>query len=242
MIEKIADLPEGTIGFKMTGKITKDDYEKVVNPAIECGLIENNRLKMLCQMGPEFDGYTSGAAWDDTQLGLKHWKGFERLAIVSDVPWVKTLLRAMAFTLPCPVKIFELDEYLQARLWLSESLGTVHTNFNNNGLLTVKLIGQLEPSVYENFSKELDSYFASAEPVHLLLDLRDFNGWQGLAGVIEHLHLVIQHRHVPKKIAIVGNKKWQKLAERIFSKFISAEVQYFEETRADSAQTWIQPK
>ena len=35
MIEEIADLPEGTLGFKMSGAVTGDDYDSVLTPAID---------------------------------------------------------------------------------------------------------------------------------------------------------------------------------------------------------------
>jgi len=77
MIEVISGLPEATIGFRATGKVTGDDYDKVLTPAIDRAIEELHRIKLLAALGPDFDGYSLEAAWDDTRLGLCHWSGFE---------------------------------------------------------------------------------------------------------------------------------------------------------------------
>ena len=35
MIEIINELPENVVGFRATGKVTKDDYEKILMPAVD---------------------------------------------------------------------------------------------------------------------------------------------------------------------------------------------------------------
>ena len=35
MIETINDIPENVVGFRATGKVTKEDYEKVLMPAVD---------------------------------------------------------------------------------------------------------------------------------------------------------------------------------------------------------------
>jgi hypothetical protein len=45
-----------------------------------------------------------------------------------------------------------------------------------------------------------------------VLDLREFDGWAGLSALGDHLSLVREHYRVPERIAIVGDKAWQKMA------------------------------
>ena len=34
MIERIGDMPEGTVGFRANGKVTADDYKQVLEPGL----------------------------------------------------------------------------------------------------------------------------------------------------------------------------------------------------------------
>ena len=90
MIEEIPGLPAGTLGFKISGDVTGDDYDNVLTPAVDKAIEEFDRIKFLAQIGPDFNGYSLDAAWDDAKLGLRHWMGFERVAVATDVGWVRT--------------------------------------------------------------------------------------------------------------------------------------------------------
>jgi hypothetical protein len=239
MIEEIQGRPEGTLEFKVTGTVTGDDYDTVLTPALERVLESNERVRLLWQVGPDFDGYTLGGAWDDARLGLRHWKGFERMALVTDEPWIETAVRALGFALPCPVKVFDIDVLEEARLWLSESLGSIRVDDLGEGTLEVKLLGQLETSAYDGVSDTLDDFIARHGRIKLLLDLSEFDGWQGLGALGEHLSLLRDHHHAPSRVAVVGDAAWQRLAERVASRFIDAEVQYFDAPDRGHAESWI---
>ncbi len=73
--------------------------------------------------------------------------------------------------------------------------------------------------------------------VRLVLDLREFDGWSGLAALSDHLSLIREYHRIPERIVVVGNKNWQRLAEKVMSKFINAEAKYFEDI--DKARRWI---
>jgi len=238
MIEKISGLPEGTVGLKITGRVSGDDYDTVLTPVVDKAIEEFDRIKMLMQIGPGFEGYSLDAAWDDTKLGLRHWSGFERMAIVTDVGWIKTASRAIGFMMPCPVQLFDLDESDDAKRWLSESLGSIHID-SEGGVVTARLIGKLEPSAYDRANEEIDNVMSRSEHVRLLLDLREFDGWSGLAALGDHLSLIREHRKVPERIALVGNKNWQKLGEKVMSKFVNARTKFFDGDDFDGAVAWI---
>ena len=242
MIEEISGRPEGTLEFKISGRVSGADYDRVLIPALERALESKDRVKLLCQVGPGFEGYSFDAAWDDARMGMKHWRGFERVALVTDVEWLAASVRALGFALPCPVKIFPLTELEEARLWLSESLGSVHVDKLNDGHLKVALLGKLEASAYAGVEETIDQYLAGKSGIRLLVDLREFDGWQGLDALGEHFSLVRDHSRLPERVAVVGNKAWKRLAEKVFSRFFNAEVRFFEAAEAGAAEAWIEAK
>jgi len=238
MIEEIAELPTGTLGFRISGSVTADDYDSVLTPAIDRAIEEFDRIKLLAQIGPDFKDYSLDAAWDDAKLGLRHWNGFERVAVATDVGWIRTMVKAMGFVMPCPVMLFELGEIDDAKRWLSESLGSIQLN-SEGEVVSVRLLGKLEPSAYDGVSEEVDNLMARIEHVRLMLDLREFDGWSGLAALGDHLSLVREHRHVPERIAVVGDKAWQNLAEKLLSRFVNARTQFFDADDFEGAKAWI---
>lgn len=238
MIEEIEGLPEGTLGFRIHGTVTGEDYDTILTPAIDRAVETYDRIRLLLQVGPDFRGYSLDAAWDDARLGLRHWRGFERVAVATDTLWVRTAVRAMGFVMPCPVQLFGLQELEEARRWLFESLGTIHLEARD-GYIQVQLLGKLEPSAYDAVSEEIDTLMSGATPVRLLIDLRQFDGWSGLAALGDHLSLVHEHRRVPQRIAVVGDRAWQRLAERVASRFVNARTMFFDADDYPGAEAWI---
>jgi hypothetical protein len=239
MIETIQGLPEGTVGFDFHGRITGEDYDTVLIPELERMLTEHERVRTLLRFGEDFTGYKLAAAWDDTLVGLRHWQGFERIAVLSDVPWLRTAVRALGAMFPCPIRLFASGEEQEARRWLSESLGTIHLS-DAGDHVRVRLIGKLEPSAYEGVEDEIANLFSRVTPLHLLLDLRAFDGWSGLAALGSHLSILREHRRAPVRVAVVGEKGWQKLLERVIGRFTHAETRFFDSAHSEQAEAWLQ--
>ena len=108
--------------FTVTGVVTGADYDQVLIPAVEAALLRSEKLRMLVTFDEGFDRYTMEAMADDAKLGLAHWHGFERVAVVTDVGWMALAIRSFALVMPCPVKVFPLAETEAARDWISAGL------------------------------------------------------------------------------------------------------------------------
>ena len=238
MIQLIDTLPEGTLGFRCSGRISGEEMQRLVIPRIEAALLDLHHIKALVVFEPEFEGLSLEAAWDDTNLGLRHWDGFERLAVVTDLGWVRHGVRAMALLLPYPVQLFALEEQDNARRWLGEALGTVHLE-RQGEVITISLIGQLDREVYSRIDDDLALLFSQVEQPRVLLDLRQFDGWLGLSALRQHLALIRDYRHRPQRLAVVSSQPWQPLAQRLIQPFSAAETKTFNGSDLLAAQNWI---
>lgn len=238
MIESIQGLPEGTLGFRLRGRITASDYATVLTPALERALEEHDRIKALVHMGEDFEGYELEAAWEDSKEAVRHWNGFERLALVTDLGCMRMAMQAFAIAMPCPLRTFGNDQFEEARRWLGESLGTIHLS-QEGDVINAKLIGSIEASAYESIEKEVDALFSRIEGVRLMLDLRDFDGWAALGALHNHLSLIRDHHRFLRRVAVVGDKAWQKLAEKVASRFIAADTRFFDAVDVALAEVWI---
>jgi len=239
MITVMEDLPAGTLGFAFSGEVSGRDYDSVLVPAIDRAIDQHGRIKALLEFGPAFKGYTLEAAWDDTTLGLRHWDGFERMAVLSDVPWLRQAVRALGLVFPCPIRLFGAGETDQARRWLSESLGTIHVD-QSGEVVTIEMIGCLDAEAYSRIDDDLAQVFShQKQPVRLLLDLRQFDGWLGLGALSQHLALIRDYRTLPRLVAVIGSQRWQHAAQRLLARFVNARTRYFDSDHFGDAQQWL---
>lgn len=239
MIEVRTTGQEGSYEVHVTGVVTEKDYTNVLVPELDAAIAEHDRIRVLVIFGADFEDFTMGAMLDDARFGLRHWRGFDRLAVVTDKVWIRRAVRGLGIMMPCPVQVFSVTETEDARRWLSESLGAIHQTDLGDGVLHVQLRGQIDAAVYDAESGDLDAFIRENERFRLLLDLRDFEGWQGLTGVIEHLKLVRGHYRLLERAAIVGNKGWQRLAQRALDTLGGVETRFFSEDQYENAKVWI---
>ncbi|HWJ43297.1 MAG TPA: STAS/SEC14 domain-containing protein [Solirubrobacterales bacterium] len=121
MIERIEQMPPGTIGLRASGKLTKADYVDVLEPALKEG-VESGELRLLFAL-PDFDGLEAGAVMEDMQTGLRAWvrehSAWKRFAFVTDVEWLVKSMRAFAWLAPGEVRIFAMAEMEEAKAWVA---------------------------------------------------------------------------------------------------------------------------
>lgn len=239
MIEQIDTGHETILEFRVSGTVADSDYKDVLIPALEAAIADHDRVRLLVRFDSRFKDFTLGALFDDARMGLKHWRGFDRVAVVSDNSWLNRAVKGFSVFLPCPVQTFSLAEYDQARTWLVESLGAIHQEDLGGGVLHLSLLGKLDPSVYAEEVEDLNAFIRRNDRFKLLLDLREFDGWQGLGAVSEHLKVVRDHYDLVDKAAIVGDSTWQRLGERVAARFIKAETKYFPSAEFEAAKAWI---
>lgn len=120
MVEQITGLPANVLAFEAKGKVTAADYESVIVPAVEAQFARSPKVRFLYRLGEEYSGFEAGAMWDDVLLGFRHLKGWERMALVSDVEWLRTALKIFALAIPGEVRVFHNREFEEAKRWVSE--------------------------------------------------------------------------------------------------------------------------
>jgi len=120
MVERIANVPDNVLGFAAKGKVTAADYESVIIPAVEKLFACQKKVRFLYHLGEDFTGFETAAMWDDAKLGLKHLGGWERMAVVSDVEWIRAAIKVFALAIPGHVRVFDNSELDDAMRWVAE--------------------------------------------------------------------------------------------------------------------------
>lgn len=119
MIRMIEGLPQNVIGFEAVGQVDAGDYQTVLDPAVDAALESNDKLRLLYLLGSEFTGYTGGAMWEDTKVGIGHWSVWEKIAIVTDTGWVADGIKFFGWMLPGEVKVYATDQLDDAKAWVT---------------------------------------------------------------------------------------------------------------------------
>jgi hypothetical protein len=122
MIEQIKTLPAGAVGFRVHGQVTAADYERVIVPDVEAAFALNRKLRLMYVTADDFIGFDPGAMWDDAKLGMRHFSSWDRVALVTDIPWLRATAAAMGFAVPAEFRLFRLSDEAQATSWISEPM------------------------------------------------------------------------------------------------------------------------
>ncbi len=118
MIEKLDGFPDEVAAFLCSGHVSRTDYEKVLIPEVEKKLKAHKKLRLYYEIGPDFTGIDPFAVWEDFKTGIEHLLHWERVAVVTDVDWIRNTMTAFSFLLPGKMKIFRQAETDEARKWI----------------------------------------------------------------------------------------------------------------------------
>lgn len=119
MIELLKDFPGNVVALSAAGQVTREDYEKVLVPAVERALAQHEKVRLYYQIGADFSGMDPGAMWADTKVGMGHFLRWEKIAMVTDVEWIRLSMTAFGFLMPAQVKVFSLADAEQGREWIA---------------------------------------------------------------------------------------------------------------------------
>jgi len=119
MVDLMSDLPDTVVGVEARGTVTAADYDSTIIPAVEALFARHGKARFLCHLGDRFEGIEAGAAWDDTKLGFKHLTGWEKMAVVTDIDWIRTAIRLFGLAIPGHVRVFHNSELAEAKRWVA---------------------------------------------------------------------------------------------------------------------------
>ena len=115
MMKEMSDLPAGVIGFDSSGRIRAEDYRDVVLPAVERAAAAGE-VRFVIVMR-DFDGMSGGAVWQDLKVGFEHFRAWKRIALVTDIAWMRDLTSLFGWMTPGEVKTFPLAQQDEAIAW-----------------------------------------------------------------------------------------------------------------------------
>lgn len=242
MLEKINDLPNGVLGVRATGKVSKEDYEDAVLPYFDEARQKGDRIRFLYQFGPEFEGFTARAAWEDMRLGMRYLRLFERCAVVSDLQWIRRASRAVGVTMPCPVRVFENDGFQDAVAWLLEPVAPTlsYEILPDRGVVVVEPKGKLRAEDFDAFESDVDAWIEGAGGTlqGIVVRAHEFPGWKDLGTTLRHIRFVRDHHRQVRRLAWAVDSKLASIGPTLAQHFVEADIKRFDADHLKSAVKW----
>ena len=115
MMEIIEGLPENVVGIVVTRKVTTQDYNEVLIPALKRSLKRHAKVRLYYELGCRFPG----ASWEDLPVGIEHAVPWERVAVVTDVGWIRHTVNALRFVIPGEIRVFAGVQAGEGRAWIT---------------------------------------------------------------------------------------------------------------------------
>jgi len=124
MLRHIADMPAGTLGFEAVGEVEDDDWRAAVEPVLRRELPAGRKVRLLYLVGPGAADLSDDVTTASAGFRARHADSFERVALVSDAPWMGPALRVWSALLPGKARGFRVGELEDAKAWVAEGVET----------------------------------------------------------------------------------------------------------------------
>jgi hypothetical protein len=131
VIELIEELPDNVIGIVARGRVTNEECDSVLRPAVERSLKRHRKVRLYYEVASRFPG----AGWEDLNLAIKNLPQWERIAVVTDTGWVRHTVNALRFLLAGEVRVFTTMEAPAGRDWIASA--------DNDDVLSAAVIAHL---------------------------------------------------------------------------------------------------
>jgi SpoIIAA-like len=119
----LPDMSAGTIGLRVSGRITRDDFGEI-EPTIRRAA-EQGDVRIVEVIGPDYEGIGAGAVVEDLKFGLeffvRHRSALKRIAVVTETDWIVRAVQAFMWLIPGEARVFRLSELEQAKAWAARA-------------------------------------------------------------------------------------------------------------------------
>ena len=102
----------------------------------------------------------------------------------------------------------------------------------------VKLSGKLHDEDYKTMVPLVDAEIAKDGKINILAQFHDFHGWDAKA-LWDDTKFSTTHCGKIRRVALVGEKTWEKWMAVVCKPFTMAKIRYFEAAELEAAKAWL---
>jgi hypothetical protein len=105
-------------------------------------------------------------------------------------------------------------------------------------MIHVTVSGKLTKEDYKLFIPILEEDIRENGKIRILFHMHDFHGWD-ISALWEDLKFDIKHFSDIERLAMVGDKKWEKGMAAFCKPFTTAKIRFFAPEEIDTAREWL---
>lgn len=118
----------------------------------------------------------------------------------------------------------------------------LHVDLDENKAVAIfRPEGALSEADFDYAANLVDQYLEDHATLRgLIVNSRDFPGWNSFAALVQHLRFVRDHQRQIKRVALVTDSVVGKLGEKLADHFIAAEIKSFPFDDMTEAAQWVE--
>ena len=102
-----------------------------------------------------------------------------------------------------------------------------------------RMSGKLHDEDYKKFVPLVDAEIAKEGTVNVLAQFHDFHGWDAKA-LWDDIKFSTRHCTKIRRIALVGEKTWEKWMATVCKPFTMSKIKYFDAAAIEAAKAWLE--
>jgi hypothetical protein len=124
MVELLKDFPPHVAAYRASGKVHKEEYEKIVMARVDEVAAQYGKINFLVLLETDIGNYSFAAFIDYLKVSFEHFSKWQRMAIVTDQDWVQKAYELLSHVVHGEIKGYDLKEFEEAKQWVSGPLAT----------------------------------------------------------------------------------------------------------------------
>ena len=109
---------------------------------------------------------------------------------------------------------------------------------SSGNIIGYKAIGTITALDYRKLEPEVRSLVEKEGHIRMLIDLSDFK-WEKMEAWLEDMKFGVEFHNEIQKMAIVGDKSWEKWMTHLARPFYGQEAKFFHTADIDKAWAWL---
>lgn len=123
---------------------------------------------------------------------------------------------------------------------LAKAAMPIQTEFLQDGrVIVIRASGTLSAADYAEFAPQIEDSVQEYGKIRIVFVMTDFHGWE-LSAVWEDIKFEATHYRNIERLALVGDRAWERGMAAFCMPFTTADIRYFDITDEADALTWAQ--
>lgn len=248
MIEML-EAAEGVIALKVTGRLSREELDRIAD-LLEASLDTREKTHLLVEI-EDFSGLEAAAL--PTYLPravamLGKLDRFGRIAVVSDLGWIRWATRLESALLPrISYETFTANEREAALAWVEGATRLAHRpairviETDKDDVLGFEIDGKVSALEIEALCDHFAAAIAAGRPLRLMARIRDLAGAE-IGGLFTRKYFDFKLALLDRteRYAVVGGPLWLTAWVGALDPFVKAELRHFAAEDEEAAWQWLQ--